>query len=175
MNEMYHDRAAEYAAAIKDNIYNSLYDRPSLLDLVNSERYDNCLDMGCGPGAYIGELKEFCQRITAIDLSSKFVDIVGKEFSDVNSYVCDIAGGLKREQDSSFDLVISPLTIHYLPDLNYVFSEVSRVLQSGGVFAFSTHHPHLDFQDSESGNYFEKEKLTQMWDTLGGETGDLTR
>ena len=170
MNEMYSKRASEYAAVIKDNIYNSLYDKPSLLDLVQNEEYESCLDMGCGPGAYIESLKKLCKKITAIDLSPEFIEMVSAKYPEVHAYVCDIEGGLGQEYDNSYDLVLSPLTIHYAEDLRKLFAEVYRVLKDGGVFAFSTHHPNLDFADSVSGNYFEKEKLTQMWNTLGDET-----
>ncbi|MCB0356405.1 MAG: hypothetical protein KDD40_05330, partial [Bdellovibrionales bacterium] len=64
MNELYFQRASEYASVIKDNIYNALYDRPSLLDLIDSEKFESCLDMGCGPGAYIKSLQKFCKKIT---------------------------------------------------------------------------------------------------------------
>jgi SAM-dependent methyltransferase len=170
MNEIYHKRASEYADVIENNIYNALYDRPSLLSLVESQKFSSCLDMGCGPGAYIESLKVFCKSITAIDLSTEFIQIVSNKFPEVKSYVCNIGAGLKKEQDGSFDLVISPLTIHYIEDLNSLFSEVNRVLKNNGVFAFSTHHPSLDFENSISKNYFQREKLTQMWDTLGDET-----
>ncbi len=170
MNEMYHKRASEYANAIKNNVYNALYDKPSLLALVESERFDSCLDMGCGPGAYIESLKRFCKNITAIDLSAEFIQMISKKHPDVRSYICNIENGLKEEQDSSFDLVISPLTIHYVENLNSLFSEVNRVLSENGIFAFSTHHPSLDYKDSISKNYFQREKLTQLWNTLGDET-----
>ncbi len=170
MNKMYHQRANEYAEAIKDNIYNALYDRPSLLSLIDSEKFNSCLDMGCGPGAYFESLKKFCKHITAIDLSAEFIEMISAKFPEIKSYVCNIAEGLKEERKSSFDLVISPLTIHYVEDLDRLFAEVNRVLKENGVFAFSTHHPSLDFEDSKSGNYFQREKLTQMWNTLGDET-----
>lgn len=170
MNEMYHQRASEYAETIKNNIYNALYDKPSLLSLIESEQFESCLDMGCGPGAYIENLKKSCKKITAIDLSAEFIQMVSEKFPEVHSYVCNIEDGLKKEKNESFDLVISPLTIHYVKDLNKLFLEVSRVLNDNGVFAFSTHHPSLDFEDSISKNYFQREKLTQMWNTLGDET-----
>lgn len=34
MNEIYSKYATDYAKAIEDNIYNTLYDRPSLLALI---------------------------------------------------------------------------------------------------------------------------------------------
>jgi SAM-dependent methyltransferase len=167
MNEMYSKHAKDYAKAIEDNIYNTLYDRPSLLALLKDEKFENCLDMGCGPGAYIPELQKFCKKITAIDLSDEFVGMVSKKYPEVNSYVANISDGLGLEEDSSFDLVISPLTIHYVEDFEKLFKEVNRVLRPNGVFAFSTHHPVVDFRDSISGNYFEREYLTQEWNTLG--------
>ena len=168
MSELYSKYASEYADVIKNNIYNSLYDRPSLLSLVQSEKFASCLDMGCGPGAYIDNLKTFCKKITAIDSSQEFINLVASKYPEVNAYVWDLRNGLKREPDNSYSLVISPLTIHYIEDLKKLFAEVSRVLIEGGVFAFSTDHPNLDFPESLSGNYFEVEKLTQTWNTIPG-------
>ena len=167
MNEMYSKHASKYAKVIEDNIFNALYDRPSLMSLIEHETFESCLDLGCGPGAYISELKKNCQHITAIDLSEEFVAIISSKYPDIKAYVADMGRGLEQELDQTFDLVISPLAIHYVENFEKLFSEVNRVLKKGGVFAFSTHHPVVDVRDSISGNYFEREKLTQVWDTLG--------
>lgn len=167
MNEMYSKYASDYAKAIENNVYNTLYDRPSLLSLIEGQKFENCLDMGCGPGAYIEDLKKISTNITAIDLSEQFIEIISNKYPDIKSYSCDIAKGLDQESDCSFDLVISPLTIHYIEDFERLFLEINRVLRPSGVFVFSTHHPVIDFRDSKSGNYFEREYLTQIWNTLG--------
>lgn len=166
MNEIYSKYATDYAKAIEDNIYNTLYDRPSLLALIEGEEFENCLDMGCGPGEYIPELKKKSQHITAIDLSLEFIEMVKSKYPDIKSYVCDVSKGL-QEEDSSFDLVISPLAIHYVEDFDALFSEVNRVLKKGGVFIFSTDHPTMDVQYNKPSNYFKREKVTQSWNIFG--------
>ena len=170
MNEIYHKRATEYAKAIENNVFNALYDRPSLLSLIDSTQIESCLDLGCGPGAYISSLQSFCKNITAIDQSPEFVQIVKSRFSNVTTYECNFENGLGDEKSNSFDLVISALTIHYVEKLEELFKEIHRVLKNKGTFVFSTHHPMLDFESSNSKNYFQREKLTQLWNTLGDET-----
>ena len=32
---------------------------------------------------------------------------------------------------------------------------------------FSTHHPLVDFESSLTGNYFQQERITKKWDTIG--------
>jgi ubiquinone/menaquinone biosynthesis C-methylase UbiE len=170
MSDLYSKYASEYAELIKKNIYNALYDRPSLLALLNSEKFDSCLDIGCGPGAYISSLKKICKSITAIDQSVEFIEILKRDHPEIKSYSCNLEEGLKHESSDSFDLVISALTIHYIKDFKALFSEINRVLKSGGVFVFSTHHPFMDFDGSISKNYFELEKLTQIWNTVNKPT-----
>lgn len=173
MNDMYSKYAKDYASAIDGNIYNAHYDRPSLMSLISGNEFERCLDMGCGPGAYIDSLKLVCRNIVGIDQSEEFIKILSEKFPSVKSYCHDLNQDL-IEADDTFDLVISPLAIHYIKDLTKLFSEVNRVMKKDGVFAFSTHHPIVDFQDSNSGDYFECEKLTQDWNTLGDKTTEVT-
>ena len=113
MKELYSDRASEYAEAIQTNIYNSLYDKPALLSLIKERQYLDCLDMGCGPGAYIDELQKFCKKITAVDLNPNFIEMVSSKYPRIKFYVQNLDKGLEQEKDQSFDLVVSPLTVHY--------------------------------------------------------------
>lgn len=45
--------------------------------------------------------------------------------------------------------------------------DVYRVLKKDGSFFFSTHHPMVHFEPSESNNYFQRERITEEWDTIG--------
>ena len=66
-------------------------------------------------------------------------------------------------EDNSIDLVNSSLTIHYLNDLDFTFSEFDRVLKPGGGFIFSVHHPFetLDWHKLE--NYHETQLCSDVW------------
>lgn len=168
-NSMYNEYALEYAQAIKNNTFNAHYERPSLLSLLPELQGKSILDLGCGPGEQLEFfLNEKCSHITAIDVSQSMVKIVKERYgANVDSYKQNLNMGIPNEKDSIYDIVVSGLTIHYIKNISFLFKEIFRVLKKNGLFVFSTHHPHLDFSDSESFDYFKTEKLTQTWHTLG--------
>lgn len=167
-NLLYTQYAQRYADAISDNVFNSQYDRPSLLALLPTITKKRILDLGCGPGAYLPQLLQAQAIITAVDGSKDMVRLVQTKFKkQLLCYQQNLNFGLPKETNHSFDLVLSALTIHYIRDLNKLFLEISRVLKKSGQFVFSTHHPFHDFIDSPTGHYFKIEKLKQSWDTIG--------
>ncbi|BEU03949.1 hypothetical protein OAG1_27490 [Agarivorans sp. OAG1] len=165
---MYSTYAKEYDVAIQDNIYNAHYERPSLQAMLGEMAGKTVLDLGCGSGVYAEYLLAKGAKVTAIDSSSEMVALVKQKLAtQLKVYQQDLASGLPEEADASYDLVICPLMLHYLQDLNPLFADVKRVLKVGGSFVFSTHHPMVDIEASPSGNYFATERVTEMWDTVG--------
>lgn len=82
--------------------------------------------------------------VTVIDLSERMLDkdrdIAAREGLDIriehgNMY------DLSRFEDASFDLVLNPPSLCYVPDVNPVFREVYRVLKPGGVFIMVSMSP----------------------------------
>lgn len=167
-SKMYTEFAHEYDEAITSNIYNGEYERPSLMRLLPDVDGKTVLDLGCGPGVYAQDLASKGARITALDASKEMVAITQKKLGNAHHcYQHDLQLGLPQEHSQAFDVVICPLTIHYLLDLQPLFDDIARVLKKGGIFAFSTHHPIVDFADSPSGRYYDTELITQQWNTLG--------
>ena len=168
-SEMYSKFAAQYDLAVQDNIYNACLERPSLQALIGNIEGLDILDLGCGSGIYAEYLlSQGAHRVTCIDFSEQMIELVKSKLgSNVKSYVQNLALGLPLEDSDSADVIISPLVVHYVEDLSMVFKEAFRVLKPNGYMVFSTHHPFADFEYSKSGNYFERELLTQEWDTIG--------
>lgn len=173
-SDMYSKFAHEYDEIIQDNIYNANLERPTLQSMLPTLVNLSVVDLGCGPGVYAQYLlAQGAAKITCIDYAEEMVQLVARkaELADVknrvNAYAQDLSKGLPNEIDASADLVISPLMVHYLEDLNPLFVDVHRILKTGGSFVFSTHHPFADFECSKSGNYFERELVQQEWDTVG--------
>lgn len=168
LNAMYKEFARDYADVIVDNIYNGNLERPSLLAMLPEVAGKRVLDLGCGPGVYAQHLLEQGAEVTAVDASEAMVEIVQEKFAGkVHAYAQDLSLGLPEEKDDSYDVIICPLTVHYIEDVIPLFKDINRVLKSGGVFVFSTHHPIVDFEVSPSGNYFRRELITEEWDTVG--------
>lgn len=169
MSELYTKHALKYAEAVKDNVYNAMFERPSTLALLDEVSGSDVLDIGCGSGEYAQWLIEHsAAKVTCLDVSQQMVDIVTERFANkVSAYQQDIALGLPKERDDSADLVICPLVLHYIADLTPVFAEIHRVLKQGGYLVFSTHHPFADIECSKTGNYFEREFIEDEWHTIG--------
>lgn len=168
-NPLYNEYASEYARVIKDNAFNANFERPTFISMLPDLKGKTILDLGCGPGEnFKFFLKEKCSQISAVDLSHAMVDIVKERYgANVKVYRQNLNMGLPKEKDSSYNLVVSSLAIHYIKNLKFLFKEVYRVLKKKGFFIFSTHHPLLDIRYSDSENYFNTEVLTQKWGTIG--------
>jgi SAM-dependent methyltransferase len=165
---MYTLYAGDYEKAISNNVYNAHLERPSMLSMLPDLKDKSVLDLGCGPGVYAEHFINHGATVTAYDISPDMIDIVKKKFGKkLLAYVADLNDGLPDELDSSYDLIVCPLTIHYIEDLAIFFKDVRRVLKGDGFFYFSTHHPMVDFQSSPSGNYFKRELITEEWNTIG--------
>ncbi|WMO17981.1 class I SAM-dependent methyltransferase [Vibrio alginolyticus] len=173
-SDMYTTFANEYDDVIQDNIYNANLERPTLQSMLPKLVDLSVIDLGCGSGVYAQYLlAQGAAKVTCIDYAKEMVQLVAKKAevaglsNKVEAYAQDLSKGLPNEIDASADLVISPLMVHYLEDLNPLFIDIHRVLKTGGSFVFSTHHPFADFECSKSGNYFERELVQQEWGTVG--------
>ena len=167
--EMYTTYAKQYDLAAQDNLYNAHFERPNTLELVGDVAGKKVLDLGCSSGIYAQILLERgATSVTCIDAAQEMIDIVKDKLGDsVNAYAQNLALGLPEETNAQYDLVICPLMVHYIEDLRPLFNDIQRVLKPGGQFVFSTHHPFADFECSASDNYFEKERIEDVWDTIG--------
>ena len=167
-SKMYSEFNRDYDKVIQDNAYNAHYERPSLQALLPELKDKNVLDIGCGSGIYAEYLIEHGASVTAVDASTEMIELFKERLAEkATAYVHDLNLPLVNEADESYDLIIAPLMIHYIKDINRLFKDLSRVLKTGGEFIFSTHHPAVDFQSSPSGDYFQCELITEEWDTVG--------
>ncbi|WP_045463226.1 class I SAM-dependent methyltransferase [Vibrio hyugaensis] len=167
--EMYTTHAQQYDLVAQDNLYNAYFERPNTLELIGDVSGKKVLDLGCGSGLYAQILlARGASAVTCIDASQEMIEIVKDKLGEtVSAYAQDLSKGLPEEDDAQYDLVICPLMIHYIQDLRPLFNDVKRVLKAGGEFVFSTHHPFADYECSSSGNYYEKELVKDMWNTIG--------
>lgn len=159
--------AGEYARSSASNSFNALYERPAILDLAGDVRGLRVLDAGCGAGLQAAELIERGARVTGIDLSTGLLDIARDRLGpDVPLHQADLAEPLEFA-DSSFDLVLASLVLHYLEDWTPTLREFHRVLRPGGRFVMSTHHPIADLRTSGSDDYFGIYQFTEDWQREG--------
>ena len=123
---------------------------PLLPDFAGKE----VLDLGCGYGWHcIYAAEHGARQVTGIDLSDKMLAVARQKTSAPNvAYRCCAIEDV-RFADSSFDIVLSSLALHYVEDYVGVVQNVHRMLRPGGVFLFSCEHPVFTAEGSQDWTY----------------------
>ncbi len=98
-------------------------------------------EFGCGTGSTAIAHAPRVERVTAIDISSKMIEIARKKAEA--GHVDNIA--FKQSSidefnapDQSFDAVLGLSILHLVEDRDAVIAKVQRMLKPGGVFVSST-------------------------------------
>lgn len=167
----YDEVADRYVRQVDANPWNAEYDRPATLSLLPAVNGREVLDAGCGAGWYAERLLEAGARVTGIDASAVMVAHARRRLgARADLRVHDLAEPLPFA-DGMFDVVLSPLVLHYLPDIGPTLQEFRRVLQRDGTLVFSTHHPchEADRLEAEGRavDYFATEAVEEVWADVG--------
>lgn len=108
------------------------FEKGRLFSFFDDLKGKKVLDIGCGTGRILGELRLFGADITAIDISEEMLGRVGRKYPDVKTAVADVEA--LPFEDDSFDVAVAAFLIVHLKDPQIAFEEVHRVLKSGGEF-----------------------------------------
>jgi SAM-dependent methyltransferase len=158
--------AADYVAHVAANPYTALYEAPGLQALLPPVTGLRVLDAGCGGGRTSSWLVEQGAEVVGLDASTELLRLARERLPSATFVLGDLAEPLPFEDDS-FDVAVASLVMHYLRDWAPALRELRRVLGPDGVLALSTHHPAMDAELADSGDYFATELLRDVW-TVGG-------
>lgn len=104
------------------------------------------IDLGCGPATQLAQVAQLNPDVhfTGVDLSGEMLQNARAHISALNlpnvDFIQDDISKLDKLPDNSCDGVISTMALHHLPTrvhLEGCFSQVSRVLASGGAIYFT--------------------------------------
>ena len=166
----YDAMGAAYETDNRTSAFNAYFERPATISLLGDIDGKRVLEVGCGPGTLTEWLVDHGALVTAIDISPVMASIVRARLGDrARILVADLNDPLTAVRDSSMDLVIASLVLHYLRDWVGVLREFRRILGSGGSVVFSTHHPAMDWQLHSSEDYFAIKQVTEIWTKAGKE------
>ncbi len=162
--DTYDEHSENYALMVTDNIYNAMYERPAILDLLPPLEGKHVLDAGCGPGFQTRWMVEQGAQVTAVDVSTKMIAIAQKRVGDGATFrQHDLSKPIHFLAEQSQDIVLSSLAVHYIFDLRRLFTEYARILKPNGRFLFSTGNPVLEKEYFKREDYFATELVHDVW------------
>jgi len=166
--DAYESLAEDFAARVDTKPHNAYYDRPAVLSLLPEVNGKQVLDAGCGPGAYAEWLVANGAEVVCIDASPKMLEFARQRLGpNAQLHQADLGRPLDFLADASFDIIISPLSLDYVPNWNDTFREFHRVLRGGGIFVFSMEHPRSEYLIKRTNDYFERELIRSVWYGFG--------
>lgn len=138
----------------QDRLYQEL--KQSLVYIETSSGIKEAFDYGCGSGNLTKHLLNLSLKVTAADVSEKFLTIVEKKYAKKGRLnILKINGqDLSNIENNQFDLVATYSVLHHIPDYLSIVKEMVRVVKPGGII-------YLDHEPSES--YWNKSKEYEMF------------
>jgi len=124
-----------------DSGLNSAIEAPALIGLLPDLLGLRVVDLGCGFGT---TCRDFAMAgaasVVGVDPSERMLDIARRiehpAVSFIQSYAEDV-----DFRSGSVDVVVSSLALHYVEDLDALFTRVRTWLAPAGVLVFSIEHP----------------------------------
>ena len=109
----------------------------------------NVMDFGAGTGLLTLALMPDVRSITAVDASGEMLRILEQKLTalqvaNVRTLLCNIAETVLPVAE--FDLVVSSMVLHHIPDVEQLFRQIQPCLQPGGWIALAD-------LDSEDGTF----------------------
>lgn len=106
---------------------------------------EKVLDVGCGPGIWTRELARRGYIVSAIDLTSKAVEITKKSLNIFNLNADVNVGDAEQipYSDGVFDGIVSHGVIHHTPHTEKCVMEMARVLRPNGTAVVSVYYRNI--------------------------------
>jgi predicted TPR repeat methyltransferase len=101
------------------------------------QHFDRALDLGCGTGLAGRTFARHIESLVGVDLSSRMIEVARATGVYNHLHAADMNEFLARENDACADLVLAADAFPYVADLAPAVREIARVLDGGGLFAFT--------------------------------------
>jgi ubiquinone/menaquinone biosynthesis C-methylase UbiE len=119
-----------------------------VIELAHIRPGDSVLDVGCGTGSLTLTAQSYAGpdgKVVGIDAAPEMIEVARKKASRAGLGVVFEVGLIEKLDfpDATFDVVISRLAIHHLPDdlKHKGFAEILRVLKPGGHLLIADFKP----------------------------------
>lgn len=126
-------------------------DKKVTVEILKKYQFSTVIELGCGTGKNTETLLKKTDNITGLDFSEEMLKIARKKFENnkVKFRQCDLTKKWNVENESA-DLITCSLTLEHIQDLNYIFKQANKKLQTDGYFFICELHPFKQYAGSKA-------------------------
>ena len=143
----------------KEDSYQRKLILPNLLRLIDVNRKDTVLDLGCGQGFFTREFSKLGAKVIGVDISEELILLAKKHSSNLITYLTSDADNLPFLTSSSIDKIMIILSIQNIENVHGVFNECARVLRPNGKMYLVLNHPAFRVPKGSSWGWDEEKKI----------------
>ncbi len=136
--------------------------------------FNFCLEIGCGTGKNTDWLIKKAKRITAVDLSKEMISKAKEKINSdrIQFLQADITNPWAFTKEK-FDLITFSLVLEHIENLDFIFSEASKVIIPGGYLYLGELHPFKQYTGTKA--RFETKEGLQVLDCYNHNISDFTQ
>ena len=101
----------------------------SLVELLNPQKHERILDLGCGSGQLTASIQKSAKEVIGIDKSPAMIQDAKAKFADINFQVADAADFHFEEK---FDAIFSNATLHWVLEVEKAIDCMYQNLNPNG-------------------------------------------
>lgn len=116
------------------------------------------LDLGCGYGWHAVYASEHnAAHIITVDQSQKMIETAKEKNKrdNIEYHISDVSSFVKQleSQGKTFDVVLSSLVLHYIENIETLFTSIHSIMKKGATFIFTVEHPVFTAEGSQNWVY----------------------
>lgn len=127
--DKYDEQVKEYDSYCHDVIFGMSY------EYVKSD--EKLLDLGIGTGLASIKFSKVGLKVYGLDIDEDMLNISRAKSFTEELKLHNLSTGKIPYDDNAFNHIICCGVLHFIGDLDNIFSEAARVIQKGGIFAFT--------------------------------------
>jgi ubiquinone/menaquinone biosynthesis C-methylase UbiE len=153
-SSFYDDQPDNVVLFLEEKLFSKMISQSLIKDKI-------VLDIGCGTGRHWQELINHKPgSLIGIDSSKEMLEKLKVKFPGAEVFI-SVNNSLDNFEDSTFDLIISTLTIGHINEIENFFEEWNRILRTNGEILITDFHPEA-FASGMKRTFVFKEQVIEV-------------
>ncbi len=124
----------------------------SLREHIKEQAFEHCLETGCGTAKNTEWLITQSKKVLAVDLSEEMLSKAKQKINDskVTFIHADITQDWSFTNGNQFDLATFSLVLEHIEDLEAIFAQLNKVMQTNAIVYIGELHPFKQYNGSKA-------------------------